>query len=61
MMNRAALRRVWGLAYRHLALYRRSWPRVLEVMYWPTLEILVWGFVSLSLMRLPETTATVAA
>jgi ABC-2 type transport system permease protein len=60
-MNRAALRRVWGLAYRHLALYRRSWPRVLEVMYWPTLEILVWGFVSLSLMRLPENAATVAA
>jgi ABC-2 type transport system permease protein len=45
-MNRAALRRVWGLVYRHLALYRRSWPRVLELMYWPILQMLVWGFVT---------------
>jgi ABC-2 type transport system permease protein len=32
--------------YRHLALYRRSWPRVLELMYWPVLQMLVWGFVT---------------
>ncbi len=61
MMSRAAFRRVWGLAYRHLALYRRSWPRLLELMYWPTLEMLVWGFVTLSLLRLPTGTATIAA
>ena len=41
-----APRRVWGLVYRHLALYRRSWPRVLELMYWPVLQMLVWGFVT---------------
>ena len=34
----AALRRIWGLMYRHLALYRRSWPRLLELAYWPTLQ-----------------------
>ncbi len=45
-MAHGALRRIWGLAYRHLALFRRSWPRLLELMYWPTLEMLVWGFVS---------------
>lgn len=37
-------RRIWGLMYRHLALYRRSWPRVLELMYWPVLQMLIWGF-----------------
>ena len=37
-------RRVWGLMYRHLALYRRSWPRLLELAYWPTLQMLIWGF-----------------
>ena len=42
--RRAAVRRVWGLLYRHLSLYRRSWPRVLELMYWPVLQMLVWGF-----------------
>jgi ABC-2 type transport system permease protein len=41
---RAALRRVWGLLYRHLALYRRSWPRCLELIYWPIFQMLVWGF-----------------
>jgi ABC-2 type transport system permease protein len=37
-------RRIWGLMYRHLALYRRSWPRMLELAYWPTLQMLIWGF-----------------
>ena len=40
----ASLRRVWGLMYRHLALYRRSWPRTLELMYWPVLQMCIWGF-----------------
>ena len=30
--------------YRHLALYRRSWPRLLELAYWPTLNMCIWGF-----------------
>ena len=42
-----ALRRVWGLIYRHVALYRRSWPRLVEIAYWPTLNMLIWGFTSL--------------
>ncbi len=44
------LRRIWGLMYRHLALYRRSWPRVLELMYWPALQMLIWGFTARFLM-----------
>ena len=38
------LRRIWGLMYRHLALYRRSWPRLLELAYWPVLGMCIWGF-----------------
>ena len=38
------LRRIWGLMYRHLALYRRSWPRMLELAYWPVLQMCIWGF-----------------
>jgi len=37
-------RRIWGLMYRHLALYRRSWPRMLELSYWPVLQMCIWGF-----------------
>jgi ABC-2 type transport system permease protein len=39
-----AFRRIWGLMYRHLALYKRSWPRLLELAYWPTLQMCIWGF-----------------
>jgi ABC-2 type transport system permease protein len=41
---RPSLRRIWGLMYRHLALYRRSWPRLLELAYWPVLQMCIWGF-----------------
>ena len=60
-MNRAALRRIWGLVYRHLALYRRSWPRVLELMYWPILQMVVWGFVTAYLAGVQNNTAGIAA
>lgn len=43
---RASARRVWGMMYRHLALYRRSWPRLLEIAYWPVVQMLIWGFTS---------------
>jgi ABC-2 type transport system permease protein len=59
-MNGAG-RRVWGLMYRHLALYRRSWPRVLELMYWPVLQMLVWGFVTAWLAGMQNNAASVTA
>ncbi|HME24582.1 MAG TPA: ABC transporter permease [Acetobacteraceae bacterium] len=43
-MTHAGARRIWGLMYRHLALYRRSWPRLLELAYWPVLQMCIWGF-----------------
>ena len=46
----AAARRIWGLMYRHLALYRRSWPRLLELAYWPVLGMCIWGFTASFLM-----------
>ena len=38
--------RIWGLMYRHLSLYRRSWPRLVELAYWPILQMTIWGFTS---------------
>jgi ABC-2 type transport system permease protein len=40
----ASVRRIWALLYRHLALYRHSWPRLLELAYWPVLQMCIWGF-----------------
>ena len=50
---RGPLRRIWGLTYRHLALYRRSWPRLLELMYWPVLQMCIWGFTTSFLVGRP--------
>ena len=41
---RASIRRIWGMMYRHLTLYRRSWPRLVELAYWPVLQMCIWGF-----------------
>jgi ABC-2 type transport system permease protein len=57
---RPVLRRIWGLMYRHLALYRRSWPRLLELAYWPVLQMCIWGFTANFLIGRIGTAATVA-
>jgi ABC-2 type transport system permease protein len=41
-----SFRRIWGLMYRHLALYSRSWPRLIDLAYWPVLQMTIWGFTS---------------
>lgn len=61
MTTGSAARRIWGLMYRHLALYRRSWPRLLELMYWPVLQMVVWGFVTAYLAGVQGNPATIAA
>lgn len=35
------------MVLRHVYLLRRSWPRVLELMYWPTVQMILWGFITL--------------
>jgi len=42
---------MWGLALRHLFLYRESWPRLFEMMYWPIINISLFGFISLSMVQ----------
>ncbi len=43
--------RVGAMALRHFYLYRKSIPRLLEQFYWPVMDLLVWGFVSIYLSR----------
>ena len=49
--TRLMLRRCYGIALRHVFLYVQSWPRLVEMMYWPMLEISLYGFISLSIVR----------
>ena len=45
------LGRITALIYRHLFLYRRSFPRLLEIFYWPLLDLVVWGFITMYLAQ----------
>ena len=38
--------RIWAMLLRHLYLLRSSWPRLLELAYWPTFQLLLWGFIT---------------
>tara|TARA_Y100000591_G_scaffold156978_2_gene135017 strand:+ start:835 stop:1626 length:792 start_codon:yes stop_codon:yes gene_type:complete len=38
--------RIYGLFLRHFYLIRGSFPRVLDLIYWPTIQIILWGFIS---------------
>ena len=40
-------RRIYAMLLRHLFILRRSWPRLLELAYWPTVQMILWGFVTL--------------
>lgn len=46
-----ALRRIGAMVLRHLYILRGSWPRVLEMAYWPAVNMVVWGFTSQFFMQ----------
>ena len=36
--------RIAAMVLRYLYLLRSSWPRILELIYWPSVQLFVWGF-----------------
>ena len=44
MSARASMTRIGALVLRHMYLLRSSWPRLLELAYWPMVQLLTWGF-----------------
>ena len=38
--------RMYGLFLRHFFLIKSSFPRVLDLIYWPSIQIILWGFIS---------------
>ena len=42
----ASFGRILGVALRHWYLLRGSWPRIVSLMYWPIVQLLIWGFVT---------------
>jgi ABC-2 type transport system permease protein len=42
--------RIGAMILRHVYLLRTSWPRLVELMYWPTIQMILWGFITRYLM-----------
>ena len=40
------INRIYGLFLRHFYLITRSFPRILDLIYWPSIQITLWGFIS---------------
>jgi len=38
--------RILALLLRYSYLLRKSWPRILELAYWPTMQMILWGFIN---------------
>ena len=38
--------KMYGLFLRHFYLITRSFPRILDLIYWPSIQITLWGFIS---------------
>jgi ABC-2 type transport system permease protein len=44
-------RRVAAMMLRYWYLLRSSWPRLLELVYWPTVQMVTWGFLQFYIMQ----------
>jgi ABC-2 type transport system permease protein len=43
-------RRVGAMVLRNWYLLRSSWPRIVDLIYWPAVQVLMWGFLQLYLI-----------
>jgi ABC-2 type transport system permease protein len=44
-----SIRRIGAMVLRHLYVLHGSWPRLLELAYWPTMQMIIWGFITVFL------------
>ena len=42
----ASLNRTTAMALRYIYILRSSWPRIIELAYWPLMQMVLWGFIS---------------
>ena len=46
MLLTASAGRVYAMVLRYSYLLRGSWPRLLELAYWPTVQMILWGLIN---------------
>jgi ABC-2 type transport system permease protein len=42
----STVRRIGAVLMRHLYLWRGSWTRLFDLVYWPVLQVTIWGFMT---------------
>ena len=47
----ASARRIGAMVLRYWYLIRSSWPRAAELIYWPLVQMLMWGFLQTHLAQ----------
>jgi len=52
-------RRIGAMVRRYTFLLIRSWPRVVDIVYWPTVQLLMWGFLQTFLAGQSGTLASI--
>lgn len=53
---RASAVRISGMILRYVYLHQRSLPRTFEIFFWPVMELLVWGYVSVYFQSIAKDT-----
>jgi ABC-2 type transport system permease protein len=56
----ASAGRIWGMVLRYWYVIRSSWPRTAELIYWPTVQMLMWGFLQTHLASMTGLAAKAA-
>ncbi len=51
VQNTGSLRRIGAILLRHYYLMRGSPTRIFDLMYWPLLQMIVWGFITVFFVR----------
>ena len=58
--QRIALYRIGTMLLRYLYLLKSSWIRIIELAYWPTMQMIMWGFLNQYLMSAESSVIKIA-
>ena len=56
-----SLARIGAMVMRYLYLLRSSWPRMAELVYWPAVQVMTWGFLQTYIRAQANATGVVGA
>jgi ABC-2 type transport system permease protein len=60
-MQAGRRQRIWALFLRYMLLLRRDPSRSIDLFYWPAIDVVIWGFVTLFIIRSGSTMSNFAA